>query len=67
MTKTVNADAVCDLDAQPKIPLNIFKFKKFLFGVTNIVENNDKENWVYSGYGIVFDGADSWNFDNEFA
>ena len=31
------------------------------------MENNDKEKWVYSGYGIVFDGADSLNFSNGFA
>ena len=25
-----------------------------------------KEKWVYSGYGIAFDGAASWNFGNNF-
>ena len=30
--------------------------------VTNIVKNSDKEKQVYSGCGVVFDGADSWNF-----
>ena len=23
-----------------------------LFGVTNVLKNNDKEKWVYSGYEI---------------
>ena len=32
--------------------------------MTNIVKNTDKEKWVYSGYGITFDRAGSWNFRN---
>ena len=35
--------------------------------MTNIVKNNDKEKRVYSGSGITFDGACSWNFGNDFA
>ena len=27
----------------------------------------DKEKKVYCGYGIVFDGAGSWNFGNDLA
>ena len=38
-----------------------------MFGETNIVKNSDKEKLVYSGYGIAFDGASSWNFGNDFA
>ena len=38
-----------------------------MFDATNIVKSSDKEKWVYSGYGIAFDVADSWNFDNDFA
>ena len=26
-----------------------------------------KKKWVYSGYGITFDGEGLWNFDNDFA
>ena len=44
-----------------------FKFKNCLFGVTNIVKNSDKEKYVYSGYGITFDSAGSWSFDNDTA
>ena len=33
-----------------------------MFGATNIVKNKDKGKWVYSGYGIAFDGVGSWNF-----
>ena len=35
--------------------------------MTNIVKNSDKEKYMYSGYGIAFDGKSSWSFDNEFA
>ena len=38
-----------------------------MFGATSKVKNNDKEKWVYSGYGLTFDGASSWNFGNSFA
>ena len=30
-----------------------------------ILKNRDKEKMVYCGYGIVFDGAGSWNFGND--
>ena len=39
------------------------KFKNNLFGATNIVKNNDQEKYVYSGYGITFDGTGSWSFN----
>ena len=32
-----------------------------------IVTNSDNENYVYSGYGITFDSAGSWSFDNDTA
>ena len=30
-------------------------------------KNSVKEKYVYSGYGITFDSASSWSFDNETA
>ena len=48
-----------------KRPTNNFKFKNCLFGVTSVVKNHDKERYVYSGYGITFDRASSWSFDND--
>ena len=30
-----------------------------------MVKNSDKSNYRYSGYGIAFDGAGSWNFGND--
>ena len=33
-------------------------------GATNIVKNSDKDNWVFSGYGIAFDGEGWWSFSN---
>ena len=38
-----------------------------MFGSNNIVKDNDKEKYVYSGYGIAFDGKSSWSFNNDFA
>ena len=38
-----------------------------LFGATNLVKNSDQAKYVYSGYGITFDSAGSWSFDNDFA
>ena len=35
--------------------------------MTNIAKCSDKEKWVYSGYGITFDEAVSWNFCKDFA
>ena len=42
-----------------------FYNKNYLLGVTNVVKNNDKEKYVYSGYGIAFDGKSEWNFGND--
>ena len=52
MTKTVNVYN----------PTNNFKFKNWLFEATS-----NKEKYVSSGYGIVFDNAVSLNFDNDYA
>ena len=40
-----------------------YKFKNCLFGAISLVKNSDKEKDVYSGHGITFDSA--WSFDNE--
>ena len=64
-TKIGNAYVVYDLDNWLKVPPNNFKFKNCLFGATNIVTNNNKEKWVYSGHGIKFDSAGSWSFGND--
>ena len=55
------------IDAWPKDPSDNFKFKNCLFGATNIVKNSDKEKYVYSGYGITYDSACFWSFDNDTA
>ena len=59
LTKIVNVHIVYDVDAWPRNPTNNFKFKNCLFGATNIVKNSDQVKYVYCGYGITFDGADS--------
>ena len=30
-------------------------------------QKQDKEKYVYSSYGIAFDGKDSWSFGNDYA
>ena len=67
LTKIVNFYIVYDLDAWPRNPSNKVKFKNFLFRPTNIVKNSDKENYVYSEYGMTLDNAGSQSFDNNFA
>ena len=63
-TKIVNIYIVSDLDAWLKFLLQNFAIKNCLFGATSIVNNSDKENYVYSGYGIAFDGKVEWSLDN---
>ena len=36
-----------------------------MFGATAITKTNDKENYVYSGYGIAFDGKGFSSFGND--
>ena len=51
----------------PKIPLRNLTLKNCLFGATNTVRNSDRENYVYSVYGIAFDGKSAWSFSDDFA
>ena len=63
-TKTVNVYIVYDLDNWPKVPLRNFAIKDCLFGAINVVKNSDKGNYVYSCYGIAFDGKGLCSFGN---
>ena len=65
-TKSVNAYITYELGDRPKVLLRSFTLKNYLFSVTNIVENSNKGNYVYSGYLIAFDGEDSRSFGNDF-
>ena len=65
LTKIVNVYVVYELNVWPKHPGNNFKFKNCLFGATNIVKNIDKEKFVYGGYGLTFNSATFWSFDND--
>ena len=67
LTKIVNVYIIYDLQSWPRNPADNFKFKNCLFGATNVVKNSDKGNYIYNGYGITFDSAGSWSFDNDFA
>ena len=67
LTNIVNVYIVYDLDDLPRSLTNNFKFKNCLFGVTSIVNysaHNIVKKYVYSGYGITFDSAGSWSFNN---
>ena len=44
-----------------------FYIKICLLGATTKVKISDKENYVYSGYGIISDGGGSWRFGKNFA
>ena len=58
---------VYDLDTWPRNLINNIKFKNCLFGTTSVVKLSDKERYMYSGFGIKFDGVGSWSFDNDTA
>ena len=66
-SKIVNACTVYELDAWPRNPTNNVKFKNCLFGASSVVKKSDKEKYAYSGYGLTFHSAGSWNFDKDTA
>ena len=66
-SRIVNFYILYDLNNLPKNPLRNFTLQNYLFGGTNIVKINDKEKYVYSGYGIAFDGKGEWSFGNALA
>ena len=66
-TKIVNVYIIYDVDKWPKTSLRNFTLENCLFGSTNILKDNDKEKYVYSRYGIVFDGKSKWSFGNDFS
>ena len=69
LTKTVNVYIFYELYDQPQFPLKDFTLKNCLFGVTNAVKIGGKDKqvfsgYVYSGYGIAFDGKGERSFGN---
>ena len=38
-----------------------------MFDETSILKKSNQEKWVYSGYGIAFDGKGEYSFDNDYA
>ena len=50
-----------------KNPLRSFTLKYCLFSSTNIAKDKDKEKYVYSCYGIAFNGENLWSFNDDFA
>ena len=67
MTRIENVYIAYELYDWLKIPLKNFTLKNCLFGATNTVKNSDKDKWVYSGYGISFEGGDWLSFGNSTA
>ena len=65
--KIFNIYIVYDLDNWPKNSLRNFALKNYFFGSTNIAKDNDKEQYVYSSYGITFDRKCPWSFNDDFA
>ena len=65
-TNTIlNVYIAYDLDIWRKIPFRNSTLQNYWFRLTNIVKDNDKEEYVYSGYGIAFDGKGKWCFDHD--
>ena len=56
-----------DLCSWPEHQLNNFKLQNCIFGANDIVKNNDKSKYVYSDYGIAFDGLCSFVFGYNFS
>ena len=54
------------LDYWLRIHLIVF-IETCLFGATSTVKIRDESKYIYSGYGIAFDGACSCSFGNAFA
>ena len=42
-----------------------FYIEKFLVWCDNKVNKGDKSRYVYSGYGMLFDGKGEWNFGKD--
>ena len=65
-TKILNTYIACDLVARSRT--NSSKVTKLPKKILRIMKNNDKEKWIYSGYGIItLHCTGSSNFDNKFA
>ena len=66
-TKIGNVNIIYDLGKWQSSPFRNFTLENCLFGSINIVKDNVKEKYVYSGYGIAFDGKSSWILINHSA
>ena len=66
VTKIVNDCSICNLGNWLRITLSNYTLS-CVFGATNIVKNDDRSKYVYTGCRISYDGAGSWSFGNYFA
>ena len=67
LIKFVNVCTDYDLVVWSKNLTSNLRFKNCLFRPTSVVKTSDKENYIYSGYGITFGSAGSWSFEDNFA
>ena len=67
LTKVVTVYIVFDLNNWLIILLRSLTPKNCLFVASSTVKYSNKGNWVYTGYGIVFDGKSEWSFGNDYA
>ena len=67
LIKFVNVCIDYDLVIWSKNLTSNFRFKNCLFRPTSVVKTSDKENYIYSGYGITFGSAGSRSFEDNFA
>ena len=65
--KIVNVYIIYNLYYWSKKSSQKLYIENCLFGATNIVKNSDRENYVFNGYEIAFDGKGCWSFNNDFA
>ena len=67
LIKFVNVCTDYDLVVWSRNLTSNLRFKNCLFRPTSVVKTSDKENYIYSGYGITFGSAGSWSFEVNFA
>ena len=62
LTKIVNIYIISMIMIYVRKSYQKYKFKNCLFGATNIIKASDKEEYVYGGFGITFNGGSFWRF-----
>ena len=66
-TKIITVYIIYDLDNCSSNNLRNFTLKNCFFGGITIVTNSDRGKWMYSGYGIPFNGKGMYSSVNDYA